>query len=368
MSKPSIAWLHYDYHSTPDSVPDEKAYRGIGYYRVVKPAESLQKWFDIEVIGRDFKHWGTQEETFTRLGRDYDLIITRHVLNDRTASNILASAQHYKKKVIVDIDDDLFNVRPDTVAYKDYAKGKPGRGITGALLELADGLIVSTQPLKLAYSKANKHIDVLPNCNDTKDWPLPAERDDGLIHIGFAGGTEHNRDLQMIVQPLAQILEKYPNVVFEVIGALSPERAKELAAMMLKYANHRVLERFQIAGGVFSWEEFPPLLTSQGWDIGLCPLIDDIFNRSKSHIKWMEYSMAGAAVVASPVEPFKVIKHGKTGLLANSTNEWFSCLELLIRNPDIRKQMAKNAYEDIETNWQYKDQAEKWKKVINQYL
>lgn len=370
----SIAWLYSDWQIN-DYRTKNDLYGGIGYYRVVKPAQYLKKWFDIEVIGADFRHWGTDDETYTRLGRDYDLIISTHPLTGRDGSNLLATASHYKKKVLADMDDNLFAIRRDTKAAESYAKGKEGRYFIAAFLELASGLTVSTLPLSKVYSKFNKAVDILPNCNDVKDWPKPTVKDDGLIRIGFAGGTEHSKDLEMIAEPVAKILEKYPSTVFEVIGALGPEVARTIAGKMLKVASHKVLDRFRITGGTPAFKGYPELLASQGWNIGICPLITDTFNEGKSHIKWMEYSMVGAATIASPVGPFKgkiqgldTVVHGKTGLHASGPDEWFECLETLVRNPDIRIDLATNAYDYIKNNWQWEQHIEKWKKVIDKDL
>ena len=327
--KPRIAWILTDWAANPYREAND-LYGGIGYYRVILPSRYLRKDFDIEVIGAEFRHWGTIDETYTRLGRDYDLIICKHLLDGQTASNILATAKHFKRKVILDLDDDYFHIRKDTPAYKDYESSKDGKYVTTAFLELADGIIVSTDPLKKLYEKYNKNIHVLPNCNDVKEWPERKQWDDGKIRIGFAGGVEHNNDLDLLCEPIGKILNKYENVTFEVIGAVGAEKARDMGARMLKFANHKILDRFRITGGTQAWLGYPELLAAQGWDIGLAPLVDDEFNRSKSHIKWMEYSSVGAATIASPVYPFKepingvnVIEHGVTGLFASTADEWF---------------------------------------------
>ena len=113
--KPRIAWLLTDWANSPYREAND-LYGGIGYYRVVLPSRPLRKYYDIEVIGADFKHWGTEDETYTRLGRDYDLIISKHIMSGRTGSNILATAKHFGRKVIVDIDDNYFQMRKDNPA------------------------------------------------------------------------------------------------------------------------------------------------------------------------------------------------------------------------------------------------------------
>lgn len=374
--KPRIAWLTNDWRANAIRQAQD-LYGGIGYYRAVAPSRYLRKWFDIELIGADFEHWGTMDETYTRLGRDYDLIICKHLTDGQTASNILATAKHFKRKCIVDIDDNYFAVRKDSPAYKDYAPDTAGRGYISALLDLADGVTVSTEPLRKVYSKLNKNIDVLPNCVELSEWGGKVNFSDGRIRIGFSGGVEHKVDLEMILEPMAYILAKYPNVLFEVCAALNPVTAMEMAVKMNEFCKKDISSQFRITGGTdgATWLGYPQLLTSFGWDIVIAPLIDDEFNRGKSHIRWLESTMIGCPVIASPVYPYfediqgiKTIEHEKTGILARESKDWFKYLELLINNKEARHKITSNAFKYVKKNWQYKNHASKWKEVIEKYL
>lgn len=377
MIKPRIAWFFGDW-SVSAYRQENDLYGGIAYYRVIKPAQVLRKWFDIEVIGADFLKWGVKggdEATKYQRLEQYDLIIAKHLTNAQMASNLLATADYYKKKIIVDVDDNYFDIRKDNPAAKDYAIGQQGRYNLGAFLELCSGVTVSTYPLKEAYLKLNKNVDVLPNCNDIKDWPKRTEKKDGLIRIGYAGGSAHNDDLDLIAEPMGRILEKYPNVVFEIMGAILPEKAMELGSKMIKFGSADILKRFRFIAGTMAWQGYPEVLGSYGWDIGLAPLVDEPFNRGKSHIKWLEYSMIGATTVASPVYPYKekiqgvsTIEEPFTGLFASTSDEWFEKLDTLVKNEKYRKQIAKNAYKYVKENWQQKMFAEKWRDCINKYL
>lgn len=373
--KPSIAWINSDWNHN-DFRRDNDLYGGIGYYRVYKPASVLREWFDIDVIGSDIRHWGTTDETYTRLGRDYDLIISKNSRTPEEFSNTLGTGKHFKRKVLVDIDDNFLSIRPDNPAYKEYQHGQGNGEFLGAFLSLADGLIVSTKPLKDVYKTLNKKIDILPNCCDVKDWPKPKVWDDGKIRIGFAGGAGHLADLNLILEPLAYILAKYPNVLLEIVGAIGRlETAITLAGAMNDFCKKDVSAQIRVAGGTQAWQGYPEMLAGFGWDIVLAPSVDDSFNQCKSHNRWMESAMIGCPVVASPVYPYsadiqgvKTIQHETTGLLANNKEQWFEYLEGLILAPEIRKLIAENAYKYIKDNWQYSQWAEKWRKVINKYV
>jgi len=278
-----------------------------------------------------------------------------------------------KYKILVDIDDNFPAIRDDNPAATTYKNG--AIGTVGAFLSLADGVIVSTLPLKKVYKKWNKNIDVFPNCNDVNDWPVERQNmQDEKIRIGFAGGLSHKKDLEMILEPMAYILAKYPNVIFQVIGALNPVDAMEMATKMYQLSNVDVADRFMVRGGTEAWHGYPELLNSFAWDIAIAPSIDDEFNKCKSHNRWMESTMIGCPVVASPVYPNitpiqgrQVIRHGITGVIANNSEEWFEMLSGLIENPDKRKEIAKNAYDYITKEWQWSNWEKEFKKIIDKY-
>lgn len=372
--KPSIGWIFSDWDSN-DFRKENDLYGGIGYYRVIKPAQYLRKWFDIDVIGADFQKWGTTAEKYHRLGQ-YDLVISKHFRTAEEASNTLATAEHYKKNLLVDIDDNFMEMRPDNPAFSDYEYGQGPREFMGAYLSLASGMTVSTLPLKRAYKGLNPKIDVLPNCCDIQDWPNVRKMwDDGIVRIGFAGGRGHGADLELVLEPMAYILAKYPNVLFEIIGAITVEESMQMANKMNSFCKKDITKQFRITGGTLAWQGYPDLLTSFGWDIVIAPLVDEPFNQSKSHIRWLESSMIHCPVIASPVYPYcehikgiKTIEHEKTGLLAKTSEEWYQMLEGLIKHPEVRREIADNAYEYIKENWQYEQHADKWKRVIEKYL
>jgi len=86
-----------------------------------------------------------------------------------------------------------------------------------------------------------------------------------------------------------------------------------------------------------------------GFDIAIAPLIEDDFNRCKSAIKWMEYSISESPGIYSNVTAYKdVVKDQKTGLLVdNDTQSWLKALEEMISNDDLRNSIQKNAYDEV---------------------
>ncbi|MBP2303074.1 glycosyltransferase [Azospirillum picis] len=82
----------------------------------------------------------------------------------------------------------------------------------------------------------------------------------------------------------------------------------------------------------------------QRCDIGLLPLDDTLFNRSKSDLKYIECAAHGVAALASPVVYGDAIRDGETGVLFRSPEEFADRLGRLIEDIAWRTGMIEAAY------------------------
>lgn len=96
------------------------------------------------------------------------------------------------------------------------------------------------------------------------------------------------------------------------------------------------------------WDKLPALISEV--DINLAPLVNSIFNRAKSEIKWIEAALVKVPTVASKIGAFSdAIIDGETGLLATD-DEWFDKLEALVLSTELRQEIADAAYQDVLEN------------------
>lgn len=352
------------------------AYGGVSYYRIVKPAQYLRRWFDVDIMGKEIKDESEGKDEIQymyNLVSKYDMVITKQVDSPQTCANVLFCCQRLGVPLVVDLDDNYYDIREDQPGYKYYHKGSQSRAVFSAYLSLADAVFVSTEPLKKKYTEAlkeiygiEKDISVLPNSFDFDDFNYPRGKSDKLV-IGYTGSITHNTDLDIVLPAIREVMKRNKNVEFHVLGAITTQYALNVFSEWDDDEKNRVL----LFGGSEAFDKYPELLMSQKFDIGIAPLFDDEFNRGKSHIKWMEYTAMGIPTIASPTYPYKdkilgknVIKHGKTGLFANTKDEWISELQKLIDNEELRGVLAKNAQKQIEKEWLYKDNIKLWKNAI----
>jgi len=335
---------------------------GVGAYRIIYPAKYL-KGHEVTVIGQGIKKKGeTAEQQWTRIFTDYDVFWTTYFTDPMIASAMFYHRDKLKKKVVIDLDDNYLDVPTTHPLYDRFKPTKKERAYLSTILTFADAITVSTEPLKQRVAEHlkkvyNKEIPIfiIPNMNEASDWNVkPAIRHKKKIVIGYSGSNSHYDDLEMMFPALAKIMDKYPHVYFESMGALGKENIQ-----IFKCFSEEAKLRCDILPSTWTFKEYPKHLASMKWTFAIAPLTDSMFCRSKSPIKFFEYSMCHIPVIASRVYPYyvpnfgkEVITNEKTGLLVKQ-NEWYDALERMILSKELRDKLADNAYDYVKNEWQY---------------
>lgn len=350
-------------------------YGGVTYYRLIKPLfENDNDKYEFFYHGADLIEEAKGKDVATfwdDLVSRYDLFVIKHIDNPEGASNLLFFCKRNDKKIILDLDDNLFEVRPDQPAYQYYKKGEEKRAVVSALVSFVDGLFVSTQPLADYYKKHLKEIHdvdmpifVLPNYNDLNDFCFPSiKKNPEKVVIGWMGSTTHISDLKIVAKPLKRLLKEFQHLEINLMGGLTAETVP----LVFGELDDEMFDRVFIYGGTPSWQGYPELLSHQPWDIAIAPLINDEFNRGKSAIKWMEYSSYSIPCVASDVYPYaKAIDDGVTGFLSDE-KQWYYMLRKLINDKELRSSIGNAAFNKIKEDLQYKDHYQEWIEALSHF-
>jgi glycosyltransferase involved in cell wall biosynthesis len=117
--------------------------------------------------------------------------------------------------------------------------------------------------------------------------------------------------------------------------------------------------RLNIVCDVFP-ESFPIAIVRRPWSteaeapalgaaaIGVSWMPDDAWSRGKCGLKVLQYMAAGLPVVANPVGVHReFVRHGKTGFLAESPEEWARAVQTLAADPDLRQAMGRAGREIV---------------------
>ena len=260
------------------------------------------------------------------------------------------TAKRDKKPVYFDIDDLVFDtVYTDQLSYtqglSEKDKGNYDAGVKnyGKMLAACDGAITSTFQLKEELLKYKDKVLLNRNRASSDLIEISSHfikdysQQDSKVKIGyFSGSISHNENFELIKPAIQSLLETYKNVELHIVGHL------DIPEDMKPYQQQIVVHDY------VDWKDLPQLISRV--DINLAPLVDSVFNRAKSEIKWMEAALVKVPTVASHIGAFSdMVKDGETGLLAKD-GEWKEKLERLILSSDLRQELAENAYDFVLEN------------------
>lgn len=175
-----------------------------------------------------------------------------------------------------------------------------------------------------------------------EDWPDPVPRD-GPLRVGWMGSPSHVWDVDLAWPAL--MYAKQQGCETWMIGydpvnpdyAVTAPRAKDKVEQWRKVGYRHV-----------GWQDLQGKRQQLPVDIGLCPLLTNEFTLGKSDIKAVEYTIAGAAVVAQSNPVFnRNWVHGETALLANSPAGMLRAVDRLIRDDNLRERLTMNAQQYV---------------------
>jgi hypothetical protein len=118
------------------------------------------------------------------------------------------------------------------------------------------------------------------------------------------------------------------------------------------------------------YDRFLREFSAAQFDIGLAPLEDTPFHRSKTNTKFRDYGACGVAGVYSNVPVYSdCVVHKKTGILVNnSADEWYQGIADLIDDRISRSAIQKSAYEEILQKYRQQVVEDEWLVEIHELL
>ncbi len=302
-----------------------------GFIRGVLPMQSLGD--DVHV----------QHATFDSIESVIsDVLFTQRVaIPCRDAvERILVHCRQHGIRIVYDIDDNLFALSP---AHCDYEYYRDKLSAAFALLKAADLVTVSTGTLREQLAAFNPRIEVLPNALSAAIWslelPPPRLKARRPLRLIYMGTSTHHADLAM-VRPALRRLKAEMGVALQIdIIGITPE------------SDDGLYRRIPIPMAITeSYPLFVRWLRCQGpWDIGIAPLVDNMFNINKSDLKLLDYTAIGATVACSAIGPYAgTVTDGHNGLLVEyGENDWYQALRRLIDDPALRDGLWKAAWQQL---------------------
>jgi len=246
---------------------------------------------------------------------------------DPTFLPLFYLSKHYGKKVIFDFDDAIFLTFP----------------VICELCILNAHVVFAGSHFLYFYSKRlNPRTYLVPssvNAKLFKPRKVNSKNKANAIISWHGSAIGHFRNIKILKSILSELSKKY-DITFRLLGAWNSKTIQEY---------FRKIPGIQVDFGPPRWvpyNKFPRFLLDA--DIGVSPLVDNLWNRGKCAMKALEYMALEKPVVASDVGEHRyIIKNGKNGFLAKTTAEWVVLLSNLIESCDLRKKIGQEARETV---------------------
>lgn len=259
----------------------------------------------------------------------YDLVIAHNPHLNPIHMKALAGWAGAGKPVIVDMDTDFRIIHP----------GKPGMDVSGtpadrrsftAALQLADIITLPSTALAMAFSHEGYQAYMLPDGWSSKNslWTkqvAPTAR----VNLGIFTGPGNLENTASIRRVVIRLLREFPQVRLVVSG--DPEV-------------YSLFNTIQDTRRVYlpptEAEDYPFLLAQA--DIFLFPGGENEVSKLSGDRSFMEIGARKAVWVSSPVPAAEEWNSG--GLIARSSDDWYTHLKTLLLDNDVRQKLAQEGY------------------------
>lgn len=332
----------YKIFALPSHQSEERT-SAVDFLRIIQPMKHLGKEEDFEVTVWD----PTMNLDWPTVAQEYDAIYFSYLNSPWGFAVMGAMARNYGKKLIMDIDDNLWDIKEDNPAYSIFKKGSEGIETITAIANEVDYITCTNDYLKnvIIHNTKKNHDNtfVFDNYIDLELYShKAADKNTTDINIGHFGSTTHFTSLanSQFVEAMDKLMQDYPNVTFTTIGSFLPDFKNKWG--------QRYVQKFGDVD-VYKWvkDRYPGF--ADDIDFFVTPLTNDVYNQSKSDTKFNEVSSTGRPGVWQNIRQYRqAVYHGTDGLLAIHTHEWYDAMKKLCDSYDLRKKMGEAAYKKVQ--------------------
>jgi glycosyltransferase involved in cell wall biosynthesis len=279
-----------------------------------------------------------------RMAAAHDLVVLQKKLFPAAFVALLRLAN---PKIIFDVDD--------AVMFHELERGEAITGnffrrfsaISAASRVVVTGNAYIADFARAARDQGSSDVAVLPTPIDTHSLVAKTaySQNDGLV-IGWMGTKGNLHQLK----PLSAVLSNLQGLVPGLCLRIVADRGIDLPGVNIETKPWRAAEEAD---------------DLRGFDIGIMPLEDSLWNRGKGGYKLLQYMAAGLPAVASPVGiNADIVRTGENGFLARSEADWLNSLLALARDSELRQRIGCAARETIETSYSLEGYLERYGALI----
>ncbi|MBV9124150.1 MAG: glycosyltransferase family 4 protein [Planctomycetes bacterium] len=246
------------------------------------------------------------------------------------------------RRLLFDFDDAVF--LRDSYASKGLHSARR-QGRFAAVVRAADAVVAGNAFLATQAASWSRtgQVQVIPTCVDPGQYPLAEHVRKGPgVELVWIGSASTLRGLEAIRPILEEVGRRHPGVC-------------------LKLVCDRFLRLQHLPVRECVWSEAGEALALAAADIGISWVPEDLWSRGKCGLKILQYFAAGLPVVANPVGvQAEMVRHGETGFLARTPEQWVEAVGRLAHDPDLRRRLGQAGRKLVESQYSPAVGAAQW--------
>lgn len=244
------------------------------------------------------------------------------------------------RRLLYDLDDAVF--LRDSYSHKGPHNSRRLRRFA-AVARAADAVVAGNAFLRDAAANHTDpaRVHVVPTCVDPDRYPLASHNGAG-VELVWVGSSSTLRGLES-VRPMLE------------------EMGRRVPGLRLKLVCDRFFTLDHLPVTPCSWSEAGEADAIAAADVGISWVPDDLWSRGKCGLKVLQYMAAGLPVVANPVGvQAEMVRHGETGFLATTADEWCHAVRRLACDPALRRRMGQAGRQRVEEEFSVRAGAARW--------
>ena len=259
---------------------------------------------------------------------------------------------------IYHLDDNLWEVPPGYYYTEYYRSPHRLEQMERYLRQVSQVHVYNTQ-MRARALEYNPNVVQLLSTIDLRGLPVhrPNRKDD-LIRITYVTSKGAVDPLiKLFSDDLQRLLDLYPGLLEVTWWGEAPERFRH-------HPSTRVIDL------IHEYDQFLCFLATEGFDIGLAPLLPTTFHLSKTNTKYRDYGACHIAGLYSDVEVYtSCVQHAKTGLIVpDRPGAWFEALNQLVTNPHLRQTIQRDAYQDVDARYRQEIAELQWIEILSKII
>ena len=315
------------------------------FYRIEQKTEQLEAaGYQVEVFDVDHDLL----KFFERL-QVFDAVIFYRVpawgkvIEAVTRARELGCATFYDMDDLIFTDEDFpdrFESFGGLISREDHVGLKLGVPLYRTAMSLCDYGIASTPLLArqmagvVRTGRVYVHRNGFGRTHERYAADATARPDNDRVIIFYGSGTKsHKEDFQELVQPaLIEAVRRHGDRIKIVLAGYN----------VLTEELRSIEDNLCLIDPLWDYHEYWAVLRNV--DINLAVLKPNLMTDCKSEIKWLEAALFGVPSIVSGSAVYRdIVDPGSSGLICDTVDDWIAALELLINDPERRREIGDTA-------------------------